>query len=75
MKAESGIGGVAAAGNANAGYAQYPASYPTVIGVGVKFDYQKKFSIDMGYTTFANSTKYDPFRDRDYYSLSFSTTF
>lgn len=46
-----------------------------VIGVGVKFDYQKKFTIDMGYTTFANSTKYDPFRDRDYYSLSFSTTF
>ena len=46
-----------------------------IIGIGVKFDYQKKFTIDMGYTTFANSTKYDPFRDRDYYSLSFSTTF
>jgi hypothetical protein len=44
-------------------------------GLGVRFDYQKKYAFEAGYTTFANSAAYDPFRDRDYYGASFSMTF
>lgn len=47
----------------------------TVLALGLKADYQKKFSIDLSYTKFGNNAKFDQFRDRDYYSLSVSSTF
>lgn len=45
------------------------------LGLGLKADYQKKFSVEVGYTTFANAAKFDMFRDRDYFSVALSTTF
>ncbi len=46
-----------------------------ILGLGLRADYQKKYTIDLGYTAFLDKAKYDPFRDRDYLSLAFSTTF
>lgn len=46
-----------------------------VVTLGLKADYQKKFQVDVGYTTYANNAKYDQFRDRDYYSASVSYSF
>lgn len=43
--------------------------------LGVKFDYKKKYQLEAGYTTFSNSAKYDPFRDRDFFSAAISATF
>jgi hypothetical protein len=43
--------------------------------LGAKFDYNKKYVLEFGYTTFANKAKYDPFRDRDFYSAALSATF
>lgn len=43
--------------------------------LGLKFDYKKKYTVDFGYTTFGNEAAYDMFRDRDFYSASFSMTF
>lgn len=43
--------------------------------LGVKFDYKKKYQLEAGYTTFSNSAKYDPFRDRDFFSAVVSATF
>lgn len=45
------------------------------LGLGLKADYQKKFAVEVGYTTYANDAKFDMFRDRDYFSISLSTTF
>ena len=42
---------------------------------GVKFDYEKKFAVDLAYTYYDNSAKYDNFSDRDFISLGLSTTF
>jgi hypothetical protein len=47
----------------------------TVLGLGVKADYQKRYTIDFSYTQFGNDAKFDQFRDRDYYSVSVSSTF
>lgn len=47
----------------------------TVLGLGVQADYLKKYTINLGYTKYGDYAKYDPFRDRDYYSVSVSTTF
>ena len=46
-----------------------------VLGVGLRADYQKKFAIDIGYTMFGNKANYDPFADRDYFSVALSSTF
>jgi hypothetical protein len=46
-----------------------------ILGLGLRADYQKKYTIDLGYTAFLDKAKYDPFKDRDYLSLAFSTTF
>lgn len=46
-----------------------------VITLGLRADYQKKFAIEAGYTTFSNRAKYDMFRDRDFYSAAISYTF
>jgi uncharacterized protein DUF1302 len=47
----------------------------TVIGLGAQADYLKKYAISLGYTKYGDGADYDPFRDRDYYSVSVSTTF
>jgi hypothetical protein len=44
------------------------------LGLGVGFNYAKKYTLDLGYTWFADSA-YNPLMDRDYYSASFSVTF
>lgn len=46
-----------------------------VMTLGLKAVYQKSLQFDFGYTTFANSAKYDNFRDRDYFSASVTKTF
>lgn len=46
-----------------------------ILGLGIRFDYQKKYVLDLGYTTFNHDAKYDQFRDRDYYSAALSVTF
>jgi hypothetical protein len=46
----------------------------TVLGLGMKFTYNKKYVLDFNYVTYADSG-YDPLQDRDYYSLSASVTF
>ena len=44
------------------------------LGLGVGFNYAKKYTVDLGYTWYADSA-YNPLMDRDYYSASFSVTF
>lgn len=46
-----------------------------VLSLGVKFDYQKRYALELGYTTFGNAAKFDAFRDHDYFSASVSATF
>jgi hypothetical protein len=49
------------------------------LGLGLKFTYNKKYTLDANYVTYANQTAtsgpYDPTFDRDYYSLAASVTF
>jgi hypothetical protein len=44
------------------------------LGLGVGFNYAKKYTLDLGYTWYADSA-YNALMDRDYYSASFSVTF
>lgn len=44
------------------------------LGLGVKFNLNKKYVFDMNYVTYANDT-FDPTFDRDYYSAAVSVTF
>jgi hypothetical protein len=44
------------------------------IGLGLKFSYQKKYTLDLNYVGYANDT-FDPTFDRDYYSAAVSMTF
>jgi hypothetical protein len=44
------------------------------LGLGVKFNLNKKYVFDMNYVSYANNT-FDPTFDRDYYSASLSVTF
>lgn len=46
-----------------------------ILTLGLKADYQKKYAVEFGYTTFANSAKYDQFRDHDFYSVSLTSSF
>jgi hypothetical protein len=45
------------------------------LGLGLGFEYKKTYFVDFSYVTYSNSAKWDPLRDRDYYSVSFSATF
>ena len=45
------------------------------VGVGLKFSYAKQHVIDINYNSFANSAKYDQFRDHDFIGVSYSYTF
>jgi len=44
------------------------------LGLGVKFDLNKKYVVDLNYVSYADNN-FDPLFDRDYYSASFSVTF
>ncbi|HEX9207762.1 MAG TPA: DUF1302 domain-containing protein [Steroidobacteraceae bacterium] len=44
------------------------------LGLGVKFNMNKKYQLDLNYVTYANDT-FDPTFDRDYYSAAVSVTF
>ena len=46
----------------------------SVLGLGLKFTYNKAYVFVMNYVTYADEG-YDPLQDRDYYSASFSVTF
>jgi hypothetical protein len=39
------------------------------------FEYRKAYNLEFGYVTYRNTAKWDPLRDRDYYSVSLSATF
>ena len=45
-----------------------------VLGLGMKFNYNKKYTVDLNYTTYADHN-FDPSFDRDFYSIAASVTF
>ncbi|HEY9238188.1 MAG TPA: DUF1302 family protein, partial [Burkholderiaceae bacterium] len=45
------------------------------IGLGARFDLQKRLALDLNYVTYADSAAYDTLRDHDYLSLSVSASF
>ena len=49
------------------------------LGLGLKFNYNKKYTLDLNYVTYTNQTTtagpYDPSFDRDYYSVAATVTF
>lgn len=45
------------------------------LGVGAKFSYDKKYTLDLSITEFNRNAKYDPLRDRGFYSAAFSVSF
>jgi len=45
------------------------------LGLGLGFEYLKKYFLDFGYVTYRNAAKWDPLRDRDYASASLSVSF
>jgi hypothetical protein len=45
-----------------------------VLGLGVKFTYNKKYVLDLNWVDYADNN-YDPLFDRDYYSAAVSVTF
>jgi len=47
----------------------------STVALGVKFDYNKRYALDLGYVTYGNSGTYDNTRDHDFYSAALSVTF
>lgn len=47
----------------------------TTLGPGVKFVYDKQYTLDFGYTRYGKQAKFDPLRDRDYFSANLSVAF
>jgi hypothetical protein len=45
-----------------------------VLGLGMKFNYNKKYTVDVNYTTYGDHN-FDPTFDRDFYSIAASVTF
>jgi hypothetical protein len=45
------------------------------LGLSGRLNINKVHNIELNYISYADSAKYDPFRDRDFYSIVFSTTF
>lgn len=45
------------------------------LGVGAKFSFDKKYTLDLSVTEFNRNAKYDPLRDRGFYSAAFSVSF
>lgn len=46
----------------------------SVLGLGVKFNYNKKYLLELNYVEYADNN-FDPLFDRDYYSAALSVTF
>ncbi|MBP9591693.1 MAG: DUF1302 family protein, partial [Steroidobacteraceae bacterium] len=46
----------------------------SVLGLGVKFNYNKKYLLELNYVEYADNN-FDPLFDRDYYSAAISVTF
>jgi hypothetical protein len=46
----------------------------SVLGLGLKFNYNKKYALDLNYVDYGTSD-FDPLFDRDYYSAAVSVTF
>ena len=46
-----------------------------VYGASFRFNIQRVHNIELSYIQYGDSAKYDPFRDRDFMSLVFSTSF
>ena len=61
------VNGVSADGQFNAGRA--------TLGLTMGFEYRKAYNLEFGYVTYRNAAKWDPLRDRGYYSTSLSATF
>lgn len=47
----------------------------TVLGLGMKLSYDKRYTFDFSYNQYGNKAKFDPLRDRDYFSATFSAAF
>jgi len=45
------------------------------VGLSARFNFNRVHNIEFGWVHYTDSAKYDPFRDRDHYSISFSTSF
>ena len=45
------------------------------LGLGTKFSFDKKYTLDLSITEFNRDAKYDPLRDRGFYSAAFSVSF
>ena len=45
-----------------------------VLGLGLRFNYNKRYNLEMNYVDYADAD-FDPLFDRDYYSVSASVTF
>jgi hypothetical protein len=46
-----------------------------VLGLGVGFEYQKRYTLEFNYVNYNLSAKWDPLRDRDYYAVVAGVTF
>jgi hypothetical protein len=45
------------------------------LGLGLGFEYQKRYKLDFNYVKYNHNADWDPLRDRDYYVASLSITF
>lgn len=45
------------------------------INLGLRLSYQKDYNLDLNYVTFGRDAKYDPLRDRDFFSATLSVMF
>ena len=45
------------------------------LGLSVKFSYNKKYTLELGSTTYNHRAHYDALRDRDFYSATFAVNF
>jgi hypothetical protein len=61
------VSGVSADGQLNEGRFQ--------TGLGARFVYERQYTLDLNYVTYADWAKYDPLRDHDFVSISTSITF
>jgi hypothetical protein len=44
-------------------------------GASFRFNFNRVHNVELSYVGYGDSAKYDPFRDRDFYSIVFSTSF
>jgi hypothetical protein len=45
------------------------------VGASFRFNFNRVHNVELSYVGYGDSAKYDPFRDRDFYSIVFSTSF